>query len=146
MAYTDNVTELQELNMYRLSFATYEELLNSDQLDPNAFYFVTGDEVQFDTVLNAISENAPQTKVVFEALQGKVDKVTGKGLSTNDYTTNEKNKLAGITAEANKTVVDSALSTTSTNPVENKAVKAALDLKADTSDVPKLYMHTWIKE
>ncbi len=26
----------------------------------------------------------------------KVDKVTGKGLSTNDYTTTEKNKLAGI--------------------------------------------------
>ena len=30
----------------------------------------------------------------------KVDKVTGKGLSTNDYTTTEKNKLAGITAGA----------------------------------------------
>lgn len=29
-------------------------------------------------------------------LAGKVDKVTGKGLSTNDYTTAEKNKLAGI--------------------------------------------------
>ena len=30
----------------------------------------------------------------------KVDKVTGKGLSTNDYTTTEKNKLAGIQAGA----------------------------------------------
>lgn len=30
----------------------------------------------------------------------KVDKVSGKGLSTNDYTTNEKNKLAGIAAGA----------------------------------------------
>lgn len=29
-------------------------------------------------------------------LAGKVDKVSGKGLSTNDYTTAEKNKLAGI--------------------------------------------------
>lgn len=29
-------------------------------------------------------------------LNNKVDKVTGKGLSTNDYTTAEKNKLAGI--------------------------------------------------
>lgn len=27
----------------------------------------------------------------------KVDKVPGKGLSTNDYTTKEKNKLAGLT-------------------------------------------------
>lgn len=31
----------------------------------------------------------------------KVDKVTGKGLSTNDYTTTEKNKLAGIATNAN---------------------------------------------
>lgn len=31
----------------------------------------------------------------------KVDKVNGKGLSTNDYTTTEKNKLAGIEANAN---------------------------------------------
>lgn len=30
----------------------------------------------------------------------KVDKVDGKGLSTNDYTTDEKNKLAGIAAGA----------------------------------------------
>lgn len=29
-------------------------------------------------------------------LNGKVDKVDGKGLSTNDYTTTEKNKLAGL--------------------------------------------------
>ena len=35
----------------------------------------------------------------------KVDKVTGKGLSTEDYTTAEKTKLAGIESEANKTVV-----------------------------------------
>lgn len=33
-------------------------------------------------------------------LGGKVDKETGKGLSTNDYTTTEKNKLAGIAAGA----------------------------------------------
>lgn len=31
-----------------------------------------------------------------EAMDGKVDKVTGKGLSTNDYTTAEKNKLAAF--------------------------------------------------
>lgn len=35
----------------------------------------------------------------------KVDKVEGKGLSTNDYTTPEKNKLAAIEAEANKYVL-----------------------------------------
>lgn len=52
----------------------------------------------------------------------KVDKVSGKGLSTNDYTTAEKDKLAGIAAGANKTTVDSALSSSSTNPVQNKII------------------------
>lgn len=38
----------------------------------------------------------------------KVDKVEGKGLSTNDYTTSEKNKLAAIEAKANKYVLPAA--------------------------------------
>lgn len=58
-----------------------------------------------------------------------VQPVSGKGLSTNDYTTAEKEKLAGIEAQANKTTVDSALSGTSANPVQNKVVKSALDSK-----------------
>lgn len=33
-----------------------------------------------------------------QALANKVDKISGKDLSTNDYTTEEKNKLAGLTA------------------------------------------------
>lgn len=37
-------------------------------------------------------------------LSGKVDKVAGKDLSTNDYTTAEKTKLAGIADGANKYV------------------------------------------
>lgn len=36
-----------------------------------------------------------------DALGGKVDKVTGKGLSTNDYTTAEKTKLSGVATGAN---------------------------------------------
>jgi hypothetical protein len=36
-----------------------------------------------------------------DGLDDKVDKVTGKGLSTEDYTTAEKNKLAGIDENAN---------------------------------------------
>jgi hypothetical protein len=69
------------------------------------------------------------------ALEKKVDKEDGKGLSTNDYTNEEKIKLAGIEEEANKTIVDSELSLESTNPVENKIVKEALDTKADKIDV-----------
>ena len=60
-------------------------------------------------------------------LDTKVDKVTGKGLSTNDYTTEEKTKLSNIEDGANKTVVDTALSSTSTNPVQNKVINTKLD-------------------
>lgn len=56
---------------------TLWELANALGNDPN---FAT-------TVLNKIGE--------------KVEKVDGKGLSTNDYTTAEKNKLAGISENAN---------------------------------------------
>lgn len=42
----------------------------------------------------------------------KVDKVTGKGLSTNDYTTDEKTKLSGIETGANKYSLPTASAST----------------------------------
>lgn len=72
-------------------------------------------------------KNAEDIQVLNGNLANKVDKVTGKSLSTNDYTTVEKNKLAGIAEGANKTVVDTTFSTSSTNPVENRVIKTALD-------------------
>jgi hypothetical protein len=42
----------------------------------------------------------PSEKLVKDQLDLKVDKVTGKGLSTNDFTTVEQSKLAGIEAGA----------------------------------------------
>lgn len=47
----------------------------------------------------------------------------------------DKTKLDGIAQGANKTVVDTSLSATSTNPVQNKVVKAALDSKSDSDHV-----------
>ena len=46
-------------------------------------------------------------------LEGKVDKVEGKGLSTNDFTTAEKEKLANIAAGATNTTVEDVLTSTS---------------------------------
>ena len=62
------------------------------------------------------------TDALTTALSNKVDKVPDKGLSTNDFTAAYKTKLDGIATGANKTVVDSDISTTSTNPVQNKSV------------------------
>lgn len=41
-----------------------------------------------------------------DALAGKVDKVAGKGLSANDYTDEEKEKLGGVEAGANKNLIE----------------------------------------
>lgn len=65
-------------------------------------------------------------KYLNDQIENKAEKVDGKGLSTNDYTNEDKNKLAGIATGANKTIVDSALSSSSINPVQNAAVTAAI--------------------
>ena len=61
----------------------------------------------------------------------KVDKVSGKTLSTNDYTTGEKNKLAGIAAQANKTNIVNNLTTSAAGSAldaqQGKVLKDALD-------------------
>lgn len=92
-----------------------------------------------DDALSSSSTNPVQNKVVNTAISNldtnKVDKVSGKGLSTNDFTTTLKNKLDGIEAQANKTVVDNALSSSSTNPVQNKVVNTALGTKVNTADI-----------
>ena len=88
---------------------------------------VSKSDVGLGNVDNTSDVNKPISTATQTALDDKVDKVSGKGLSTNDYTTNEKTKLAGIESGANKTVIDSALSSTSTNPVQNKIVKTSID-------------------
>ena len=50
----------------------------------------------------------------------------------------DKSKLDGIETGANKITVDTALSSTSTNPVQNKLIYTALALKASTSAVTSL--------
>lgn len=94
----------------------------------------TGTEVKIDEAISSTSTNPVQNKVISAALDKKVDAVTGKVLSSNDYTNDEKTKLAGIAEGANKTIVDAALSETSTNPVQNKAVNAALSNKVSKEE------------
>ena len=47
--------------------------------------------------------------------------------TTQSFTDELKNKLDGIEANANKTTVDSVLSSTSTNPVQNKVVNTEIN-------------------
>jgi hypothetical protein len=52
------------------------------------------------TITDGVTDKAPSENAVFDALANKVDKETGKGLSEEDFTMAEKNKLAGIEAGA----------------------------------------------
>ena len=62
-------------------------------------------------------------------LPGNTATQDAKGLMS----ANDKTKLDGIAQGANKTTVDSALSSTSTNPVQNKVINTALAGKAASS-------------
>ena len=73
------------------------------------------------TFIQALARTAKHAydAVIFKmssVLEGYVEKVDGKGLSTNDYTTTEKNKLAGIQAKAthNDTLYKSSVASTVT--------------------------------
>ena len=66
-------------------------------------------------------------QLVKTALNNKADKTNATTSAAGLMSAADKVKLDGVEAGANKTVVDSALSASSTNPVQNKAVKTALD-------------------
>lgn len=68
----------------------------------------TGRENEIEAKIDALIGDAPEIMDSLPELidvinnhvkliEGKVDRQPGKGLSTNDYTTKEKNKLAGLT-------------------------------------------------
>lgn len=63
---------------------------------PNINVSSGGKKITVDSELSATSENPVQNKAVTAALADKVDKVSGKELSSNDFTDDEKGKLAGL--------------------------------------------------
>ena len=80
--------------------------------------------------LNDDTDNDQSARI--SALESnKVDKVEGKELSSNDFTNAYKTKLDGITAQANKTIVDNSLTSTSTTnalaAAQGKALKDLID-------------------
>lgn len=83
-----------------------------------------------DTTL-AVSGSPADAATVGTELDKKVDKVTGKGLSTEDFTTAEKTKLAGIAEGATNIVIDPTL-TQSGQAADAAAVgKEITELKED---------------
>lgn len=90
---------------------------------PDELHFKTSSDVVMMGDGNDLETN-------FTALDNaKVDKVEGKGLSANDYTTTEKNKLGAIEAQANKTTIVNTLTETVTGKALDATQGKALDDK-----------------
>lgn len=86
-----------------------------------------------DDALSGTSTNPVQNKVVKAALDGKASTAVASRAANGLMSSADYIKLLGIEGGATKTVVDAELNATSSNPVQNKVVKAALDGKAGTA-------------
>lgn len=102
-----------------------------------------------DDTLSTTSANAVKNSVITAALNNKIDKVTGKDLSTNDFTTALKDKLDSLSNTSYSPATESAdglMSSTDKTKLDNieegaqkntvsaadiTAVNTALDLKVD---------------
>ena len=94
-----------------------------------------GGSITVDSTMSSTSTNPVQNKVIYSALQGKQNTLTaGTGISINGNTIS-----CTVSGGGGGTVtVDSALSGTSTNPVQNKVIYTALQNKQD-----KINYETW---
>ena len=85
-----------------------------------------------DAALDAASTNPVQNKAVKAALDEKAGTAVATTAANGLMSATDKTKLDGVEDGATKTTVDAALDAASENPVQNKAVKAALDGKLST--------------
>ena len=89
-------------------------------------------DVDVDDTLSPVSTAAIMNKTVTAALNAKAGTAAATTSANGLMSSADKVKLDGVEDGATKTIVDDAMSDTSTNPVQNKAVKAALDGKLST--------------
>jgi hypothetical protein len=130
LANVDNTSDLNK----PISTATQTALdLKANITDVNTSLALKANAADVTAALNLKANAADVTT----ALDLKVDKVTGKALSTNDYTTAEKTKLAAITGTNTGDQDLSALATNSALALKANTtdVNAALALKANATDV-----------
>lgn len=122
-----------DLSGYYTSAET-DELLDLKANKADVYTIAQTDEIvqkieaklHFDDRPTRGSENAVMSGGVYTALQGKVDKVAGKGLSTNDFTNAYKTKLIGIEAGAEVNRIERIYLNGNLLEIENKNVNIPL--------------------
>lgn len=120
---TDTLTIVAGNNITLTPNATSDTLTIAADAEP----------ITIDSEIDSTSENPVQNKVIATALNNKVDKISGKGLSTNDYTTAEKNKLSGIESGAEENIIESIKVNGTAQTITSKEVD--IDVPTATSDL-----------
>lgn len=145
---------------YRGSVATYADLLLIQNPEVGDVYNVEADSMNYawdgtawdtlgailaiDSTITQNSQNPVTSAAIYSALAGKVDAIVGKGLSTEDYTTAEKEKLSGIASGAEVNVQSdwNQSDNTADDFIKNKPTLGTASASnvasaiGDTSDLP----------
>lgn len=126
-----------------ISETTTKKVMTADERTKLSGIATGANKTIVDTAMSSTSTNPVQNKTVNSALGNKVDKVTGKGLSTNDYTTDEKTKLAGIATGANKYTHPTSHPATMITGLSDVATSGSYNDLSDkpTSMTPKAHTH-----
>lgn len=118
------------------SNSTFVGLKGEFLVDTTTRKIKIGDGATTYADLQFVNLTPEEVKSMIDAAVGAVhthDNKTILDATTASFTTDLLNKLNGIAAGATKVTVDSALSSSSTNPVQNKVVNSALAGKVPTS-------------
>lgn len=112
--------------------------------------------LEFDNAPAEGSNNPVKSDGIKKALNEKQDKVPGKGLSTEDFTTDEKKKLSdlpnnaelqqAINSKQNNLTFDNVPTDGSANPVRSGGVKTAVDTEAARAKAAEHILEDSIKE
>lgn len=109
-----------------LSTASANGLMSSDDKTKLDGIESGANKTVVDTSISSTSTNPVQNRVINTALNGKASTATATTSVNGLMSAADKIKLNGISTEANKTIVDSALNATSTNPVQNKVINSEI--------------------
>lgn len=107
----------------------YSTLSGEVQANKTAIATLNGKDTDAGSVAKTVKDAVDAAQATLQSnIDKKVDKVEGKGLSTNDYTTEEKTKLEGITSGAQVNVIE----TVKVNGVALTPVDKAIDVTVPT--------------
>lgn len=108
------------------------EAVGSTEIDLTDMQLKSNISTFLPTSDNDLSDSKyPSEKLLKTLLNLKVDKRLGYDLSQVNFTPDYETKLNNIEYGANKTIVDTSINSTSTNPVQNKAIYTELNKKVD---------------